>query len=128
MEHSRADPGEGCGSQALHGGADMWWSGASTESWRSVPARRGGGGRRQNQGSRRPLGPTRLIGGTEDEQLGSLRTRRGFQDHPGEQLEDNKQPSIYLTQVWCSDVGVKDVLKVICPETLGGSAAENLPD
>lgn len=69
---------------------------------------------------------TRLIGGTEDEQLGSLRTRRGFQDHPGEQLEDNKQlfSSLVLRD---SDVGIKDVLKVICPEMLGGSAAENLP-
>lgn len=26
-----------------------------------------------------------------------------------------------------SDVGIKDVLKVNCPEMLGGSAAENLP-
>lgn len=27
-----------------------------------------------------------------------------------------------------SDVGVKGVLKVTCPEMLGGPAAENLPD
>lgn len=81
----------------------------------------GGGGRRHNQGSRRPLGPSRLIGGT----------RRGFQDIPGGQLEDNKQLFSSLV-FWDSDVGIKDVLKVICPEMLGGgdeaAAAENLAD
>lgn len=94
------------------------------ESWRSVSARRG----RWTPSQPRLMPFARLIGGTEDEQLGSLRTRRGFQDHPGEQLDDNKQlfsslvlrDSDVCKRVWCWHQGrsqgqlSRDVGRICC--------------